>query len=233
MNLLNYFVYVAVTLVLTSAGTQVLKKYFRAITVRKFSLKSFTQDGGFPSSHTAFSVSWAVITIFTFFYLYLNNVSTEMLLLSAVIATVTIGNTCIIIRDALGVRRTVQILCDAVKKGAKINSEFFGSINIESVKNEATLKIQSNFEDIAKKMNIKSGHLPHEVIGGICWGAFVTGFTSSVYFNFELFKILFLIAIILYIFCISIFIKYSSSILELKLVKKAIEIFKNFSTKSF
>lgn len=225
MNLLNYFLYVASTFLVTSVGTQILKKYFRAITIRKFSLKSFTQDGGFPSSHTAFSVSWTVIAVFTFSYLYIKNINDDILLISAVIATMAVGNTCIVIRDALGVRRTVQILCEAVKRGAETNSEFFGSIKVESVKNEATLKIQSNFEDIAKKMNIKSGHLPHEVIGGICWGTFVSGFTSSVYFNFELLKILFFIAIILYILCISIFIKYSSSILELKFVKKTIRNF--------
>ena len=227
MNLLNYFFYVVITFLTTSLGTQILKKYFRAITIRKFSLKEITQDGGFPSSHTAFSVSWTVITIFTFIHFYKMQVNEELLLLAAVIVTITIGNMCIIIRDALGARRTVQILCDAVKKGAECNSEFFNNVKLKNSKNEATLKIQSNFEDIAKKMNIKSGHLPHEVIGGIFWGTLVSSLISACYYNFTELKYICIIGIFLYIVTISLFLKYSSNILEMKLVKKFLCLFNN------
>ncbi len=225
MNLLSYFMYIVITFLSTSLGTQVLKRYFRTITIRKFSLKEFTQDGGFPSSHTAFSVSWTIITIFTLIHLYMEHANQEVLLLAATITTVTLGNMCIIIRDALGVRRTVQILCDAVKKGAECNSEFFENVKLKDSKNEATLKIQSNFEDIAKKMNIKSGHLPHEVIGGIFWGTLVSSLISACYYDFTELKYICIIGIFLYIVTISLFLKYSSNILEMRLVKKFLDLF--------
>lgn len=118
-----------------------------------------------------------------------------------------------------GVRRIVQILCDAVKKAAKSNSELFDNLNLKEVNNEAIARIQSNFEDIANKMNIKSGHLPHEVIGGAFWGTLVSGAVSSYYYSLNTLFILFLIGIMLYILTISIFIKYSVSILEWRIVK--------------
>lgn len=230
MNLTEYLAYVVITFFATSVGTQILKKYFRAITIRKFSLKQFTQDGGFPSSHTAFSVSWTVISIFTFVYLNKQEADENLLLIAASIVTITVGNMCIIIRDALGVRRTVQLLCEAVKKGAECNSELFENIKFETSKNEATIRIQSNFDDIAKKMNIKSGHLPHEVIGGIFWGGLVSGLISSCYFQFSILKYVFLFSIILYILSISVFLKYSNSILEFKVVKKILSFLKFSST---
>lgn len=214
MYMVRLLIYVVVTFLCTSLGTQLLKKFFRAITIRKISFKNLTQDGGFPSSHTAFSISWTVIAIFNAIYLYSINSSEEIVLIASVIAIIAIGNMSIVIRDALGVRRIVQILCDAVKKAAQTNSELFENLDLKDVDNETTTKIQSNFEDIARTMNIRSGHLPHEVIGGACWGILVSGTTSSYFFGFDFLIPWFVIGIILYIVCISIFIRYSSIILK-------------------
>ncbi len=212
---IHFLLYVAVTFISTSLGTQIIKKYFRAITLRKISFKDLTQDGGFPSSHTAFSVSWTVIAIFVTAKLFMINSSYEILLLAMAVSTIAIGNMCVVIRDALGVRRTVQILCDAVKKSAETNNEFFSKVYlIRQDDNEVATKIQRNFEDIAEKMNIRSGHLPHEVIGGACWGIFVASAISSFYFKFYTLMILSIICIVLYIICISIFIKFSNKILS-------------------
>lgn len=211
----DFVIYVAVVFLATSLGTQILKKYFRAITIRKFSLKSLTQDGGFPSSHTAFSISWTVIAIFVTVHLFLEGEAESTLLLALVISMIAVGNMCVIIRDALGVRRTVQILCDAVKKSAESNNEFLSNVEIENFDNETTIKIQKNFEDIAKRMNIKSGHLPHEVIGGAFWGTLVTGAISSHYFGLHSLMIAFIVGIVIYILTISIFIRYSTTILNL------------------
>lgn len=214
MNIVHFLIYVVITFLCTSLGTQLLKKFFRAITIRKISFKDLTQDGGFPSSHTAFSVSWSMISIFSTAYLYKNGSSEELILISAVCAIIAIGNMSVVIRDALGVRRSVQILCDAVKKAAQTNSGLFNNLNLKDVNNETTARIQSNFEDIAKKMNIRSGHLPHEVIGGACWGILVSGATSSYFFGFNDVLPWFILGIILYVICISLFIRYSSVILN-------------------
>ena len=212
---IHFLLYVTITFISTSLGTQLLKKYFKAITVRKISFSNITQDGGFPSSHTAFSVSWTVISVFVIAKLYTLGCPYEVLLIAMTVATIAIGNTFIVIRDALGVRRTVQILCNAVKKSAETNNELFSNVKlIKQEGNEVATRIQKNFEDIASKMNIKSGHLPHEVIGGVCWGIFVASAISAFYFGFYKIMIVFLICILLYIICISVFIIYSQKIIS-------------------
>lgn len=209
---INYFIYVAITFIATSLGTQMLKIFFRAVTVKKFRFKNnLTQDGGFPSSHTAFSASWTVIAIFFTIHLFLKHANEDLLLFALVLSTIAVGNMCIVIRDALGVRRTVQILCDSVKASALSSNELIKSRNFD---NETTVKIQKNFEDIAKKMNRKSGHLPHEVIGGATWGVLISGAISSFYYGYYALMICFIIAIAIYVISISIFIKYSSKILN-------------------
>jgi acid phosphatase family membrane protein YuiD len=68
----------------------------------------------------------------------------------------------ITIRDALGVRYTVQKLCETVTKLAEDSK---------------------HSEEIINKLSIKSGHKPHEVIGGALLGIIVAIFTTCIYYE--------------------------------------------------
>ncbi len=211
-DVVTMVVYIAITFILSSVGSQILKKFFNFVTTRQFDLKKFTQDGGFPSSHSAFSVSMGIIAIFFSIWAIKNNFSYEFCALTLIVTFVAINHICIVIRDALGVRRSVGKLADALQKLNKTNKE---TLTLIEQDNNVTQRIQENFEEIAKLTKIKSGHLPHEVIGGIFWGILASTTTSVCYYGYSKLFILCLIGIVVYIVVMSIFLRYGSKIISL------------------
>ncbi len=176
MRLLSYLL---LTPIIACSLSQVLKLIFNMIlNKRKFEIYSLVADGNYPSSHTAFVTSITSISWFNTVVKCLSGDNVELWIwISASLTMLWL----IVVRDALGVRYTVQKLCECVT---------------EIVENT------SQAEDIKKKLDIKSGHRPYEVIGGLVLGLIVASGTSCVYYGWYSYVLYVLVALIVYI-CVS------------------------------
>ena len=183
---MKLFIYMVLTAVVSCILSQTLKTIFNVI-VRKEKLKigSLVSDGSYPSSHTAFTSSITTISwIYTVFN-WREKGTAENELWCSVILTVFLS---IVIRDALGVRYTVQRLCDSVTK----------------------LAAHSGQEDEIKKIiDVKSGHKPHEVLGGAVLGIIVAGISSIIYYEVYKYLLYAVMAFIVYIVVSIIIVKKS------------------------
>ncbi len=157
MRLLSYLL---LTPIISCSLSQVLKIFFNMVlNKQKFKLANLFSDGNYPSSHTAFVTSITAISWFNTVVKYLAQDNVEVWLwVSASITMLCF----IVVRDALGVRYTVQKLCECVS---------------ELAENTSTA------EEIKHKLNIKSGHRPHEVIAGAVLGLIVASITSCIYYG--------------------------------------------------
>ena len=137
-----------------------LKLLFNTIVNKaKFNLSKITTDGNYPSSHTGFVTSVTAISwVHTIRQLLISEDATISVWCSMAFTALAV----VIIRDALGVRYTVQKLCETVTKLAEDSK---------------------HAEEIRKELDIKSGHKPHEVVGGAILGLIVATFTSSIYYG--------------------------------------------------
>lgn len=207
---MKLFSYLLITLIICSVGTQLLKTFFKTLITGKFNKKTLTADGDFPSSHSSLVSAITTVAWIRVINLSISNQQTDNALITAFGITVF---TVITIRDALGVRRTVGILCEGCKKIISSNRETLDELNLKlpDIDKVATNRIQNNFEDIAKTLNIKSGHLPHEVVGGMFWGILISITISTYYYGFYKNFILGIISIFAYIIIMSIFLKYGFS----------------------
>lgn len=176
MGLLSYLL---LTPIIASSLSQVLKFIFNIVlNKRKFKISNLTEDGSYPSSHTAFVTSITTVSWFnTGVKWYLGN-NVELWIWISVSFTML---WLIVVRDALGVRYTVQKLCECVT---------------EIVENT------SQAEDIKKKLNIKSGHRPYEVFGGMLLGIIVASGTSCIYYAYYNYLVYIIIILLVYI-CVS------------------------------
>lgn len=157
MGLLSYLL---LTPIISCSLSQVLKLIFNIIlNKQKFKLSSLVADGNYPSSHTAFVTSITAVSWFNTVVKCLAHDNVELWIwVSASITILWL----IVVRDALGVRYTVQKLCECVSELAEHTS---------------------TAEEIRNKLNIKSGHRPHEVVAGAVLGLIVATFTSCVYYG--------------------------------------------------
>lgn len=220
---MNIFPCLVTTLFLCSVGTQLLKTFFKALVTGTFNRKTLTSDGDFPSSHSSLVSSMTVLAWAN--VINLNSKDIAIINLSIIVAGAVTVHALTTLRDALGVRHTVEILC--------IFSRMFLSWNKKNVEElESKIPdfdksvsdgIQNNFEDIAKPLNIKSGHLPHEVVGGIFWGILISITTSSYYYGFYQYFIIGIISILAYIVIMSVFLKYGLSFIN-KIIKNEVNI---------
>ena len=169
---MKLIIYIALTALATCVLSQTLKLLFNTMVNKtKFSLRKITSDGNYPSSHTGFVTSVTAIS-------WIYTVNSENASISVWCSMAFTALAVVIIRDALGVRYTVQKLCETVTKLAE------GS---------------EHEEEIRKEMDIKSGHKPYEVMGGAILGIIVAGFTSCIYY--KLYKLLpiAIVAFVLYV----------------------------------
>lgn len=157
MGLISYLL---LTPIISCSLSQVLKLIFNIVlNKQKFKLSSLVADGNYPSSHTAFVTSITAISWFNTIVRCLAQDNIELWIwVSSSITMLWF----IVVRDALGVRYTVQKLCECVS---------------ELAENTSTA------EEIKQKLNIKSGHRPHEVIAGAILGLIVACFTSCIYYG--------------------------------------------------
>lgn len=157
---MRLFIYIALTALVSCVLSQILKTFFNVVVrKRKFRLSNLVADGNYPSSHTAFTSSVATISWIYTVNAYISKGIAEFEIWCSVALTVFF---IIVVRDALGVRYTVQKLCVAVTKMAD-------GANCE--------------EDIKKLLDVKSGHRPHEVIAGAVLGVLVATITSIIYYR--------------------------------------------------
>ena len=177
---MRLFCYLLLTPIISSLLSQLLKLVFNiTINKQKFKITSLVADGNYPSSHTAFVTSITSISWFnTAVKCYLADNAELWIWISALLTTLWL----VVVRDALGVRYTVQKLCECVSELA-----------------ENTTKA----EEMKKKLNIKSGHRPHEVIAGAVLGLIVASFTSVIYYEWYNYLLYVIIALIVYI-CVSV-----------------------------
>jgi len=176
MRLLGYLL---LTPIIACSLSQILKLIFNILlNKRKFEISRLVDDGSYPSSHTAFVTSITSISWFnTIVKCCLIDNSEIWVWISVALTMLWL----IVVRDALGVRYTVQKLCECVT---------------EIVENT------NGSEDIKKKLDIKSGHRPYEVIAGAILGLIVASFTSCIYYGWYSYVPYVIIVLFVYI-CVS------------------------------
>lgn len=186
---MRLIIYLLLTPIIACSLSQVLKLIFNMIlNKQKFQIYNLVADGNYPSSHTAFVTSITAISWFNTAVKCMQSVNTELWIWISVSLTMF---WLIVVRDALGVRYTVQKLCECV---------------IEIVENT------TRAEDVKKKLDIKSGHRPYEVIGGLILGLIVASGTSCIYYGWNNYFICVLVVLAIYI---------GASLLILKLKRKS------------
>ena len=161
---MKMILYLAITAIIACVSSQMMKVLLNYVGNKKIpSVSTVFQDGAFPSSHSAYTTS---ITVATWLNV-ITNIESDMCEIYIWLAVVTTVFSSVVIRDALGVRRTVQKLCDTV------------ILMLEDENHK-----QDEFKKLKEKLKVKNGHEPHEVIGGIVWGILVALLTSCVYYHY-------------------------------------------------
>lgn len=158
---LDTLIYLALSIALAWVTSQAFKCLLKvAITKDRTPrniVKQFFSDGDFPSSHTAVSVT-ASIVVTPLLYEVIYNASSKNEIIIAIAAEVILLLwTAMTIRDALGIRMRVQENAQTMHKFLKESKNYF--IVSES--------LQEFWSDLGDQINIKAGHMPHEVIGGL------------------------------------------------------------------
>lgn len=154
----DLLIYVGVTIICAWIASQSFKTLLYVAITKDRKFKSIRKrlfgDGDFPSTHTTVSVT-GVIIIFPLLWDTVYNATSESEVYCAVsIAVLFVLWTAMTIRDALGIRMRVQ-------EQARILKSFLTESPTVSD------ALQSFWEDLASQINLKAGHMPHEVIGGV------------------------------------------------------------------
>lgn len=182
--------------------SQLLKTLLKVIVTKKFNLRMLTADADFPSSHTAFVSSYSLISFFSLKNVIKTEKVEQIVATMAAILIVFIIVFCFItIRDALGVRRMTGQNASNLKETLTLLSK-------ENIVNSA---IQERFSKIAEEISVKSGHLPHEVVGGGFVGALIatTSANKFIYKNEKVYIFL-IIGIIVYTIFMCFWVKRST-----------------------
>lgn len=173
---MKLFIYLLLTPTLASCTSQILKLIFNMIfDKRKFKICNLVSDGSYPSSHTAFVTSITAIAWFNTIFKWLEQGEVEIWIWCSISITMLWF---IVVRDAMGARYTIQKLCECVTEIAKDLGQS---------------------ESIKEKLDIKSGHRPHEVIAGAIFGLIIASLTSCVYYGWYKYIAYILIAFVIYI----------------------------------
>lgn len=181
---MKLFIFVALIGVMAWFFSQLLKMIINLYVYgKKIGFKALVSDGDYPSSHTSFITS---ITIFSWLYMFEKYINQKDYIDEMWIAIVLSVFMIIVIRDALGVRYTVQRLCESVTKIAE---------NLKDSNNDSI----DTMEEICNRLNIKSGHRPHEVVGGIFNGLLISLLFSAIYYSVNIAIPLIILLYILYV----------------------------------
>ena len=158
---LDTFTYIAVSIALAWVTSQAFKTLLKiAITKNKNPrniIKQFFSDGDFPSSHTAVSVTGCIVITPIIYEAIYNATSQTDILVCIAAEVVLLLWTAMTIRDALGIRMRVQENAQTMQKFLKESKNYF----------VVTESLQNFWDELGNNINIKAGHMPHEVIGGL------------------------------------------------------------------
>ena len=158
---LDTFTYIAVSIALAWVTSQAFKTLLKiAITKNKNPrniIKQFFSDGDFPSSHTAVSVTGCIVITPIMYEAIYNATSQTEILVCIAAEVVLLLWTAMTIRDALGIRMRVQENAQTMQKFLKESKNYF----------IVTESLQNFWNELGDNINIKAGHMPHEVIGGL------------------------------------------------------------------
>lgn len=186
-----FIISICVPVILAWVVSQILKTVLKIILGTPFSIKMLFNDGDFPSTHTCVSVTFTICIwnqLFIKIATHPTQDPTDEICLGC-IATIW---SLFIIRDALGIRYTVE------KLGKTVHDGYLASAKLSNT-------LQETFESLAEKAKFKSGHMPHEVIGGIILGCIV-GLSFTFYsFNSYCFIALLIFTSIYFVIIIAIF----------------------------
>lgn len=158
---LDTFTYIAISIALAWVTSQAFKTLLKiAITKNKNPrniIKEFFSDGDFPSSHTAVSVTGCIVITPIIYEAIYNATSQTEILVCIAAEVVLLLWTAMTIRDALGIRMRVQENAQTMQKFLKESKNYF----------IVTESLQNFWNELGDNINIKAGHMPHEVIGGL------------------------------------------------------------------
>ncbi len=158
---LDTFIYIAISIALAWVTSQAFKTLLKiAITKNKNPrnvIKQFFSDGDFPSSHTAVSVTGCIVVTPIIYEAIYNATSKTEILVCISTEVVLLLWTAMTIRDALGIRMRVQENAQTMQKFLKESKNYF----------IVTESLQNFWNELGDNINIKAGHMPHEVIGGL------------------------------------------------------------------
>lgn len=158
---LDTFTYIAISIALAWVTSQAFKTLLKiAITKNKNPrniIKQFFSDGDFPSSHTAVSVTGCIVITPIIYEAIYNATSKTEILVCIAAEVVLLLWTAMTIRDALGIRMRVQENAQTMQKFLKESKNYF----------IVTESLQNFWNELGDNINIKAGHMPHEVIGGL------------------------------------------------------------------
>lgn len=158
---LDTLIYLALSIALAWVTSQAFKCLLKvAITKDRTSrniIKQFFSDGDFPSSHTAVSVTASIVLTPLLYEVVYNASSKNEIIIAIAAEVILLLWTAMTIRDALGIRMRVQENAQTMHKFLKESKNYF-------VVSES---LQEFWSDLGDQINIKAGHMPHEVIGGL------------------------------------------------------------------
>lgn len=158
---LDTLVYLALSIALAWVTSQAFKCLLKvAITKDRTPrniVKQFFSDGDFPSSHTAVSVTASIVVTPLLYEVVYNASSKNEIIIAIAAEVILLLWTAMTIRDALGIRMRVQENAQTMHKFLKESKNYF-------VVSES---LQEFWSDLGDQINIKAGHMPHEVIGGL------------------------------------------------------------------
>lgn len=158
---LDTLIYLALSIALAWVTSQAFKCLLKvAITKDRTTrniVKQFFSDGDFPSSHTAVSVTASIVVTPILYEVVYNASSKNEIIIAIAAEVILLLWTAMTIRDALGIRMRVQENAQTMHKFLKESKNYF--IVSES--------LQEFWSDLGDQINIKAGHMPHEVIGGL------------------------------------------------------------------
>ena len=158
---LDTLLYLALSIALAWVTSQAFKCLLKvAITKDRTPrniVKQFFSDGDFPSSHTAVSVTASIVVTPLLYEVVYNASSKNEIIIAIAAEVILLLWTAMTIRDALGIRMRVQENAQTMHKFLKESKNYF-------VVSES---LQEFWSDLGDQINIKAGHMPHEVIGGL------------------------------------------------------------------
>ena len=158
---LDTLIYLALSIALAWVTSQAFKCLLKvAITKDRTPrniVKQFFSDGDFPSSHTAVSVTASIVVTPLLYEVVYNASSKNEIIIAIAAEVILLLWTAMTIRDALGIRMRVQENAQTMHKFLKESKNYF-------VVSES---LQEFWSDLGDQINIKAGHMPHEVIGGL------------------------------------------------------------------